>query len=381
MFHRAVGLMVLGAALYEPMRLGLHRLGEEVGGVGGVGGLVNLWNPEDCPADRLSALAEAYCYHPGIFLGFTAFSLVVTLLWALPMLCASFAVVLQTPPATEGAGLLQASPEPEKELRHFRQLWLAMSCLWFCVPFASYAADPFYRTDAVHLLLALAIAAAFPLSWHLAFVALPVGRSLGQVLGPGRELLLQQHKFIAWELAAWATLHGLGEAIYLFVTDVEGLKVDGGVNGEHLLYILGLLLLVTLGIHVTLAALRKLPKVRQSFRAAHRLLAGLVLLLAAAHWWPFALFLVPSAAVHGFEAATALRAELLGPRSMGIALAAAMVANLAALALVWSFRESYMSRAGANLLVPFLFPPLALVLGFLASFVAALLSLLVKLHR
>ena len=47
------------------------------------------------------------------------------------------------------------------------------SSLWFLVPLAQYASSPYYQEDASSVLLAVSIAAAYPLSWHVGFVAIP----------------------------------------------------------------------------------------------------------------------------------------------------------------------------------------------------------------
>ena len=205
----AGALLLIESALFEPARLCVqHWLGaaggQAVGGVGGVGGLVNLWSPAACPD---ATATTPYCFHRGLVAGLTPFALVVVLGWgALPLLLPA---VLR----------LRASLTPAAFLR----LWRALSALWFALPLAVYLWDPFYRSCWRTAALAVAIAAAFPLSWHLSLVALPVGHAVAlPLLGWRRADAARCHKSVGWSAAGWAAVHAGGELLFLGTDPASG---------------------------------------------------------------------------------------------------------------------------------------------------------------
>ena len=84
---------LLVSLVYEPLRwlLTLNpSLQTPLGGVGGVGGLTN----QDLPSANCSTTAEndAYCFTPGLILGFTPFALVVLAIWVLPLALGAMAI-------------------------------------------------------------------------------------------------------------------------------------------------------------------------------------------------------------------------------------------------------------------------------------------------
>eukprot|EP00438_Fugacium_kawagutii_P014026 Skav233993 [mRNA] locus=scaffold2413:55026:56057:+ [translate_table: standard] len=303
--------MVLLGALYEPMRTALHRLGTAVGGVGGVGGLCNMGNPEDCQS--LAGVSGAYCFIPGIWAGFTGFGLVVLLLWMAPMLLGALLSSIKVTPGQQEADaetleMLEArnlrSENGEVKVEAFLKVWAGVSILWFVVPFAQYLADPFYRTNPFTFILALAIAAAFPLSWHLSLLALPMSKEVHPLMGLDRPTTVALHKTMGWATAGWAGVHVVGELVYIIGTTGLGALFNlTGKNGENLLFILGITTAVLMVLQTTVAAVRKRPWLKPSFLTVHRVIAVLLLLAAAAHWWPFVFFLLPTAALHAAGAA------------------------------------------------------------------------------
>ena len=113
-------------------------------------------------------------------------------------------------------------------------------------------------------------------------------------------------------------------------------------------------------------------------------------MLAASHWWPFALFLIPTTAVHG--TAAAIRRH--GPRGglvelqqsspaseagvplriCAVALLNGLIANVIAVAGIWWARQTFLDIYASNyssLAIAFIFPFLAVLLGFISAIVAA----------
>ncbi|CAE7269619.1 unnamed protein product, partial [Symbiodinium pilosum] len=153
----------------------------------------------------------------------------------------------------------------------------------------------------------VALAASFPLSWHLSLLAVPVSQAVGPLMGLPRQATVDLHKALGWRTAFWGAIHAGGELVYLL--SKEGVQVFvriSGDKGENLLYLLGLLTALLLLLHTVVAFFRKHPRITAHFRSAHRVTALLVLLGATAHWWPFALFLLPSAAAYGAQGALSL---------------------------------------------------------------------------
>jgi len=161
--------LLICSALFEPVRNALHSLGEEVGGVGGVGGLTNLWNPETC--NSAAGKGGAYCFHEGVLLGLTPFACGFLTFWVLPFCIVAF---WQQPYHQLARQELVESESSPPDMKHARKgfcfLWISLSILWFATPLAAYCADDFFQQDVYHVILAIAIAAAFPLSWHLSLV-------------------------------------------------------------------------------------------------------------------------------------------------------------------------------------------------------------------
>lgn len=128
-----------------------------------------------------SGISEVYCWHDGIVSGFTPFAVVVWVIWILPLAvftfaCASCPSIAQNTPPSEcphqqlHEPLHPGYPADTKTRINWHGAWATLCCLWFSVPAATYLDDPFYQQSTWHVLLALALAAAFPLSWHLSLV-------------------------------------------------------------------------------------------------------------------------------------------------------------------------------------------------------------------
>lgn len=291
--------LLLAAALYEPVRTNLYRLDQDVGGVGGVGGLTNQWGCDEMDGP----FGDYVCFHRGVILGLTPFALVVLSVWMVPI-----AVSSEIP----------------------MKLWRALELLWFAVPAAAYLADPFYNKDFWHVVLGVSIAAAFPLSWHLAFVALPD---------------VQTHKMIAWSTVRWAAVHAGGELAYtlvktprVFVQDMNLIFWAGAGT-----FFVGL-------VHVGLAFFRRRLT---NFVALHKAGATLLLLAGTLHWWPFAFFLGP---VVSFQAAGRQHDRL----------APALAGYVVGLCGVWQLRQTILLQTH-DTYTAFVFPPLALVAGFILA--------------
>ena len=60
----ALGLVLI-AVLFEPTRLALHDLEDEVGGVGGIGGLTNQFAPSPS-CNRTANFIDFYCFNKGL---------------------------------------------------------------------------------------------------------------------------------------------------------------------------------------------------------------------------------------------------------------------------------------------------------------------------
>ena len=389
---RALECMLLLAVLYEPLRQVLHLIGAPVGGVGGVGGLVNLDDPKICT--RLSGLTGNYCFFPGVFAGFTAMALIVTGLWCAPLLVGAATMALQKERsdlaeiATQPAQHVEAQAANARSLfsrtridtlgKIWQKVWICISWLWFVVPLVQFLSDPFFRSGFVAVLCAVSLAASYALSWHLAIIAIPVSDTVAACLGIPRSDVLEFHKTVGRWTAIWGTVHAVGQMIWFIKKGLwTYIKLTSPADGENVLYVFGIVTAVLLLTHMVFAAFRKQQWLAASFKKVHRVLACVVLLAATVHWWPFVLFLLPAVAVHSCTAGETLaatfgRSPTAAQRSW--ALIGAFCGGFIALAIVWSVRQTAMIRQDVDMVLPFIFPPLALVAeGFLATIAALLL--------
>jgi len=199
------------------------------------------------------------------------------------------------------------------------------------------------------------------------------------------------HKTLGWGTAAWALIHAGGELTFIVSQNSLGDSFNVAQSGENLLFLFGALSLVLIIVHCFVAYMRRHPAIQPSFRTIHRALAATLLLSATAHWWPFALFLVPTAAVHATGAA--LRSCKAGTDHLGVdcsdvgsrrtvacALGMATAGAVIGTGMVWMAREQFMRKPDADLYCPFLFPPAALTAGYLLGYLAAAGSLQCSKH-
>ena len=287
-------------------------------------------------------LQGTYCFQPGVLAGFTGFALAVLIAWTSPMLVTA----------------LWVSNKPKREseinVEAFLKIWSLLTGLWFIFPCAWFISDPFFRRDGFGIILAVTIAAAFPLSWHLSLVAV-LSTTLGETLGMTRSSTLAVHKVVGYGAACWAAVHAIGELVYFsrhgwdfFWRQLSLAKAE---DGENLLYILGIVAFVVFAVHMVLVQVRKSVS---NFKNLHRAGAALLLLIATAHWWPFALFLLPAAAGQGFCFASQVAERAGFPQTQqrkSQALFAALFGSLVGLSLVWILRQR-VTQDGASLLTP-----------------------------
>lgn len=372
----ACGVLALAAVslLYEPVRISLAPFaGASVGGVGGVGGLCGLFLARPpCPPNA------AYCFGGDVLLGFTPFALGVLAAFVAPLLIS--ALVASTQKAERARHARGCTPA---QLVAVLRAWRCASALWFAVPLLAYARSPYYWQSPARVVLILAIPAAFPLSWHLAFVAVPAAPILTALVPCTRADALFVHKAVSRDAARWAAVHASGEAAYALiglVTAHRSLRAalaslfDVFGDGERMLYLCALGAVLVGSVHLAVASARARLE-RRVFRPLHRGLAALLLLLATAHWWPLAILLVPAIAVHAASvehaASQAVGADsgaLPCPRACARALAAALSGAVSGLAAVWAARAAYMRANPADdHLVPFAFPPGAVCVAFGAA--------------
>ena len=146
-------------------------------------------------------LQGTYCFQPGVLAGFTGFALAVLIAWTSPMLITA----------------LWVSNKPKREseinVETFLKIWSLLTALWFIFPCAWFISDPFFRRDGFGILLAVTVAAAFPLSWHLSLVAV-LSTTLSETLGMTRSSTLAVHKVVGYGAAGWAAVHAIGELVY-----------------------------------------------------------------------------------------------------------------------------------------------------------------------
>ena len=89
----------------------------------------------------------------------------------------------------------------------------------------------------------------------------------------------------------------MGELVYLTsqgLLNSFSLNSDSSTRNDSLLFIFGLATFILLLSLLTHALLRFKPFIASIFRVSHRGLAVMLLLVASAHWWPFAIFLMPA---------------------------------------------------------------------------------------
>ena len=385
-------MTALVSILYEPVRTSLHQLGQDVGGVGGVGGLTNQWGPSANCTTTLGGTSAPWCFQPG-WLGFTPFAAVILTLCTAPLALSAFAThcdVLRRddkqvqPPRNH---MFDSSPDVGF-VNTFFAAWIAATMLWFLVPLAAYLASPFFQTDGWHVICAVAISAAFPLSWHMSFVAIPTSAApfLVPLLGISHDTFKMCHVRIAWSTAGWAAVHVTGEVVYLisqgtFVSSLSLTSPDAEWD-DSMLFVCGLMTALMFVAHAVLARLRHRPMIRATFRTYHGAFAAALLLSASAHWWPFVFFLAPAVACTA--TGHAVRASHLsdaGLRGAPLALVCALVGAVVGITIMWASRQTFMMAHRNDFQTPFVFPPAALVLGYLCARVAAELAIARLPHR
>ena len=399
------GFFVLGlvSVLYEPLRLALWTLGDEIGGVGGVGGLTNQFSPSAAGCNATGSGDDIdsdvpYCFREG-WLGFTSFGGIMLLLLTLPLvisaLSAYVAAVAERRTKKEGGEEeAQYSPATPGTITTFFMFWLGASSLWFLVPLAYYSASSFYQKDVWHMVLAVSIAAAYPLSWHLSFIAIPSAGAplLAPLLALEPATLKACHVRIAWATVFWAGVHAFGEIAYLASQGMLGLfQVDPSASGasDHLVFIFGLSALVVLSVQSAHGFARRHVSIAPNFRSIHRALAAILLLIASAHWWPFAIFLAPAVACAATAQALESSQQTRDDNSVDVDLAplaftAAIGATLLGITLVWSARQAWMLEHPSDYysFMVQIFPPAAVLLAFvLARGAATCVLVAIKHHR
>lgn len=376
----AVYALALVSILYEPMRSSLFNLGQAVGGVGGVGGLTNQWGPTQSCTTTVGGERAPWCFQPGR-LGFTPFAGVALTAVSLPLFAAGIVGYLLGKREQAEAQLVSHAPLSVQSpdafaarqalvLTGWTMAWCTMSLLWFVVPLTAYLAAPFYQANFWQALIGIGICAAFPLSWHMAFVSLPVSSApfLAPMLGLTGKTFMLLHVRIAWCTVSWACLHTAVELVYLIAQGqlISNLLLRMPAWQDSLIFLLGAVAAVLLASHVALAVFRKHPALRPTFLRNHRLLAAAVLLASAAHWWPFVFFLAP--AIAASATGLAVRAGKLAPHERHnalLALAMATVAAVVGIVVVWAMRQQFMLFWGpGDFRTPFVFPPAAVALAF-----------------
>ena len=263
---RALEGMLLLAVLYEPVRQALMPTGLPVGGVGGVGGLVNLDGPQFCT--RLSGRSDQYCFFPGVFAGFTAMALIVTGLWCAPLILGAARMAVHKGSvnftATDATSAFSGSEASDKV---WMKAWVFVSWLWFLLPLVQFLWDPFFRSGFVAVACAVSLAAAYALSWHLAFVAIPVSDAVAPCLGVPRSAVFEFHKKVGWWTAVWGAVHAVGQMIWFIDKGLwTYIKLSSPSDGENMLYIFGMVTASLLLIHTLIASLRKQQWLATTFK-------------------------------------------------------------------------------------------------------------------
>lgn len=213
----------------------------------------------------------------------------------------------------------------------------------------------------------------------MSFVAVPSAGAptLARLLGLSPAMLEACHKRAAWATLFWGGLHAFGELIYLASQGkLDRFSIHPSSDSDNLTFVFGLISLLLLGVLAAHALSRhRVAKLfSNTFRGVHRVLVALVLLMASAHWWPFALFLAPaiSWAATGRALGSSSQADTDG-RNYALALAAAIVATFLGIILVWASRQSWMLTHPHDYytLNVYMFPPAAVGVAFTFSRIAA----------
>lgn len=363
---------------YEPVRLALFELGDEVGGVGGVGGLTNQFSSNDSDnSGTMSNSTVPYYFHSG-FLGFTTFGGIVLLLCMLPLTLSAMVACCVAQRKGEGNNTHTEDMMHDRQVKKiFFFIGGSASIIWFVVPFAYFASSSFYRTDIWHMILAISLAASFPLSWHMSFIAIPSAgaAALAPLLRISHSILKQCHVQMGRATLFWAIFHAGGELIYLSSQNMISLLLYNSSTAnksDNLLFIFGFtifLLLVLLSVH---AFLRPKKYVTTTFRFIHSLLAKALLLIATAHWWPFAIFMAPAIACAATGSSLKTFNKVVYEDQSIVAAIALVTASLAALvgiACIWMLRQEWMmSNLTQYYSLPTqLFPPAAVCAGYILA--------------
>lgn len=420
------------AALYEPVRLALlPYYANLLGGVGGVGGLANLQAPEGkCMSEQSSTFHGHYCFKAGIGGGpFTVLAIISLTFWVGPWFIGTASYLFHKAIPSSSVHEVQANVCPKRNtISTFIVFWTGVNILWFATPLAMFwnSLGDVHGTSTSfgkHI-LAISLAAAHPLSWNLSLVAIPVSGVLTRLINSKREEMFLYHRFVAYWTVFWAFLHGTGELLFLAISKSSfgtrsRLVADFDIHhdGENLIYLFGLLAVFLLSSHAVASYYRK--RLGPVFRPLHRMLAVTLLTVAAAHWWPFALFFVPATALHGCSLAIichekSSNSSLINPTDdegrhrsseqqhntpvIGVMESSSCVVSpfsqkktaaffLVALSssffglyVVWSWRQNYMLSSSANLYLPFLFPALSVPVCIMTAFVAVSVCLHVTMN-
>ena len=356
----AIWAMALFAVLFEPLReVALSgQTAVNVSGVGGVGGLANLIRCTSNSTD-LHNFKNEYCYEKGSLGPLTIFEALTILFWVGPLLVACFLHITRS-----HSGLAPSMGSL------VLPIWISMNIMWFSLPALRFGLGLKEIEGAgVRQVLAVALAAAHPLSWNLAIVVIPTGGILAKLLSgqASKKQWFPYHRMVGYSTSFWACLHGFGELIYFCSTKKHFHSFWAIVsNGEVLLYWSGLLALVILVCHTVVAYTRR--QLAEGFRDVHRVLAALLLLAAATHWWPFSFFFLPTTALHGMAWAAPNVDHWSIHRTAKCLIGALTTALLFGLYPVWYFREVFMMSAHANLYLPFVFPPLSVTNSTLVAY-------------
>jgi len=361
---------ILVSVIYEPLRTFYleDQFDEEVGGVGGVGGLCNMWNPyEDCETTPGGEDAP-YCFHKGFFLGFTPFALIMLLLWTLPF---ALTLLIQASMRQYQSQNMKNDDDGNHGLlfQVLQALWFILSAFWLLFPLWQYETSEFFEKDIWHHLIALSIAAAYPLSWHLSYVAfLSIGSYfLSSLQDNSRDFFIRIHKFIGWNTVFWASVHGGGQIIW-FISQNIFLETFDLRQGENLIYVTGAMNLILILILAILSWNRHSPTIQPIFLKLHKPIAILLMTCASAHWWPFALFLLPTVAIYAAVSFyNANKNEFISAKAYTKAYSISIFGSLVGLSIIWFIRNIFMGRHNADLFAAFIFPPLALLSSFIFS--------------
>lgn len=341
--------------------------------------MANLSGGSDAPPGTIVQCNNyhgLYCYEAGAVGPFTPLQLITMAFWVGPLLLACTIVTLRlflgksnTSSETNGAVPAASSVPPSSSW--LMPVWISLNLLWFLLPLFSYGLGlheiepPMTRN-----ILAIALAASHPLSWNLALVVIPTGRDDGVVskllVHPGNQSQwFQFHRLLGYTTAFWGVLHGFSEIIYL-MTSAERFRSFWAIttNGETLLYWFGFMALVLLLAQASVAYSRR--RWPNSFRKMHTMLAVALLLVATAHWWPFAFFFCPATAIHAVTITNRYLAAI-PPKYPAVFLGVSLIASCLGLWLGWTWRQSYMLSEIANLYLVFVFPPLSVALALAAS--------------